>query len=86
MSTSQADFQDPGDDREKWTQFYNELRAEGDELRKDLIKMREVYHDFYFGVLIGKFARPFSLSEVFEFASHRQSILELIEELSREES
>jgi hypothetical protein len=86
MSVPQSESQDPGSDREKWTQFYNELCAERDQLREELLKMREAYHDFYFGVLFGKFESPFTLTEVFDFASHRPSIQEIIDELQREDS
>ena len=68
MSESNLPFSSANDDREKWTQFYNELRSERDRLRAELLKMQaRAYHDFYLSVLIGKFESPFTLNEVVDF-------------------
>jgi spore coat polysaccharide biosynthesis protein SpsF (cytidylyltransferase family) len=78
---------DPGDDRAKWTQFYNELRAERDQLRKEVLKMREDYHALYFGMLVtGKCESPYTMDEVLTFVAHQPSITQMIEELSSEQT
>ena len=78
---------DPGDDRAKWMQFYNELRAERDHLRKEFIKMREDYHELYFTMLVtGKCEGAYNMEEVLSFVAHRPSLTEVIAELSRKQS
>jgi hypothetical protein len=87
MSITNSDPPDPGDDRRKWTQFYNELRAERDQLRKELLKMREDYHKLYLGfVVLGKLESPYTMHEVLDFVAHQRSIQQIIDELSRENS
>ena len=77
----------PDDDRAKWTHFYNELRAERDQLRKELLKMREDYFTLYFGMLVtGTCESPYSMDEVLTFVAHQPSIPELIEAFSREQA
>jgi hypothetical protein len=83
MSTSVEGNQtpDPGEDRAKWTQFYNELRAERDQLRKELLKMRSEYFYMYFGHGSGFYECPFTTEELHSFVAHEPSISEIIAEL-----
>jgi hypothetical protein len=85
MSPTEANSPAPSDDRQKWTQFYNELRAERDQLRQELCKMREAYQTLYFGfVVMGRLDSPYTLAEVCDLTSHQPWLQELIAELSHE--
>ena len=75
---------DPGDDRAKWTQFYNELRTERDQLRIELLKMREEFFYMYFGLRDGLYQCPFTTEELHSFVAHQPSIMDMIAEFKAE--
>ena len=84
--TEANETQDPGDDRVKWTQFYNEMRDQRDQLRKELLKLREDYFTLYFGLRMnGECDSPYTMDEVLTFVDHQPSVTELIAEFSRQQ-
>ena len=64
MSQPKSDSPPPGDEAAKWLEFYQELRTDRDQLRNDLIKMREDYFYLYFGMGLPGYQCPYSVEEL----------------------